>query len=55
VPVHSTSSVKASRASYTSLSSEVAFHDVRMSSKFTKKSFVNVPGFFVRTPCFEPL
>ena len=31
-----------------------AFHSVAMSSRLTKKSFVRVPGFSVKTPSFEP-
>ena len=53
VPVHLSLPVARSRPSKTSLSSELAFQLVLMSSRFTKKSFVSVPGRLVRTPCWD--
>ena len=35
-------------------SSETGFHSVPMSSRFTKKSLVNVSGRSVKTPCLVP-
>ena len=40
------------RPSNTSSSSEIAFHVVLMSSRFTKKSLVSVSGRLVKTPCW---
>ena len=53
MPVHSSSFVPASRASNSSLVSDVAFHAVRMSSRLTKKSLVSVSGRLVKTPCLS--
>src|SRR5205823_10340774 len=53
VPLHLTWPVLRSRPSYTFLSEPDAFHSVPMSSRFTKKSLVNVPGRLVKTPCLD--
>ncbi len=53
LPVHFNSPVARSRPSNTSASSEVAFHVVRMSSRFTKKSLVSASGRLVNTPCWD--
>jgi hypothetical protein len=45
--------VARSRPSNMSCSSEVAFHVVSISSRFTKKSLVSVSGFLVKTPCWD--
>jgi len=54
VPVHFGSPVLRSRPSNTSWASDVGFHSVAMSSRFTKKSLLKISGFFVRTPCLDP-
>ena len=51
--VHFTSPVFRSRPSNTSLASDVGFHSVSMSSRFTKKSLVSASVFLVKTPCFD--
>ena len=43
--------VARSRPSNTSLASETGFHSVPISTRFTKKSLVSVPGRSVKTPC----
>ena len=52
-PVHLTSPVARSRPSYTFSAEADAFHSVPMSSRFTKKSLVNVSGRSVKTPCWD--
>ena len=42
-----------SSPSNVSAASDVGFHSVPMSSRFTKKSLVNVPGRLVNTPTFD--
>ena len=50
LPVHFSSPVPRLRPSKVSSASDVACHAVPMSSRFTKKSLVNVPGRSVNTP-----
>src|SRR5208337_459334 len=53
VPVHLISPVARSRPSYTPSDVEEGCHFVFMSSRLTKKSFVNVPGRLVKTPFLD--
>src|ERR1019366_9627869 len=53
VPVHLISPVARSLPSNTPSDAEEACHFVLMSSRLTKKSFVNVPGRLVKTPFLD--
>ena len=53
MPVHLSAPVWLSRPSNASCAAEGALHSVFMSSRFTKKSLVNVPGRSVNTPCSD--
>src|SRR5919109_1895723 len=53
VAVHLSSPVARSRPSYTFSAEADAFHSVLMSSRFTKKSLVNVSGRSVKMPCWD--
>jgi hypothetical protein len=53
VAVRLSSPVALSRPSYTFLSEADAFHSVIKSSRFTKKSLVNVSGRSVKMPCWD--
>jgi putative transposase len=53
VAVRFTSPVARSRPSYAFSADSETFHSVLMSSRFTKKSLVNVSGRSVKTPCWD--